>query len=418
MKYGWPTRSEKAVLRAVEVVNQQATYPEPPSLEEIERVCRDYASEVPATGKPDVVLSNDPEHVYACMMKVMQSGSINPQASPGWPLSSFGKEVSKVVDYIGLRKLCLIATARYLLLNAVPLKKMENLPVMERLALGICGFKRTFVKNEPHTQKKLAEGRERIIWNLDFVDQMIERALLSKQYNAEKAVYYTIPAVNGMSNSDEGIAVIASRIDKIKQPCTNDMEGYDNKTSWWVQREEAYRLSINMNLECYDNPVVKVFDNLNASVALTPGGNLFESDYTGGTRSGSLTTSQSGSAIRSLYSRHAFRDRCEGGITHGDDCAEPTRGFSNMEIERKYAELGLKVKEIQDETCLEFCGIKRVGNPEFLKPYKALTNFFQEVSKDKDPTERTVTLYYELRNSTVLPRVKALVETVLSRPQE
>lgn len=358
---------------------------------------------------------DDLDGVYREFVNVLSSGGINPVSTPGWPLSVYGSDVDSVINILGVEKVCLIATARYALMDAIPLEVMDPLPAMERVVLGIVGVKRLFVKNEPHTINKLAEGRERVIWNLDFIDQLIERALLHRQYSAEKAVYYEIPSVNGMGNTDEGIEVIRGRIGCIDDPITSDMSGYDNTTSAWIERVEALRLCYSMGIEHYDCPVSKMFDNLNTSVTIIPGGSIYAQKSKGGKKSGSYTTSQSGSAQRIMYSCFAFVDECEGGFAHGDDCAESSRGVSDHEFVERYKRVGLRVKDLQRGDGLEFCGLSRGPNPTFLKPFKALTNFFQEVDKDKDPTERIVTIMHELRHHPDKEQFALLIYDVLNR---
>jgi len=398
-------------------LNDQRTNPPAPPLGEIERVARAYAGKVPSTKPPKILGADTPEKVYDIFVEVMNSGAINPQASPGWPLSLYGKEVKDVVNARGLRHVCLLATAKYMLLDAISLAELEVLPALERVALGVTGVKRLFVKNEPHTLAKLADKRERVIWNLDFIDQLIERAMLSEQYAAEKAEFYRIPAINGMSNTDEGIEVVAQRIKLIRDPVSSDMSGYDYRVSAWAHRVEALRLCYSMQMDTYDNTVTKIYDNLSTSVAMTPSGSLYTQIAKGGTRSGSLTTSQGGSATRIQYSMFVFGDECEGGFAHGDDCIEPSRGVSKEEFVARHNKFGLKVKCLQTAKELEFCGLHRSGNPAFLNVYKTLHNFFQEVERDHNKLERMTTLWDELRHHPDLPAIKDFVQRVLDRPK-
>lgn len=370
---------------------------------------------MPRTGTPRVLEGLSTIELIEHFETILTSSDINMDATPGFPLMNYGQDVREVIKKLGARPLAEVATARFLLLDSIPLRYMEELPAFERVLLGITGMKRVFVKNEPHTKLKIRQKRERMIWNCCFIDQIIERSLLSPQYAAEKAVYLQIPATNGLSNSDEGIALLAEKLARIKDPMSTDISGYDNSIENFMFRAESRRLQKSLGLARFDNPVTKIFDNLSCSAAVIPDGSVYTQQRKGIIKSGSYTTSQSGSSQRAQYSMLAFEDKAEEVSTHGDDCVESTRGFNHEEVIAKYRKYGLGIKEIQSSDCLEFCGLSRTGPAIFLKPYKALTNFFQEIERDADGgRERRATLFYELRNHPRLEEFRKLVDEVLA----
>ena len=55
----------------------------------------------------------------------------------------------------------------------------DEMPAEELVKAGLCDPIRVFVKNEPHSSKKLEEGRVRLIMSVSIVDQLVERVLCS-----------------------------------------------------------------------------------------------------------------------------------------------------------------------------------------------------------------------------------------------
>lgn len=353
------------------------------------------------------------------LMLGLEKGTLqlNPDSSPGFPSMKFGQSTKDVFKALGADRIVRMAAARLHLLDMIPLEKLMELPAIERALCGIAGVNRVFVKNEPHTKQKLAEGRERIIYNLDLVSLVCEHALLDKQYNAEKSAFGSgaqIPATNGMGNHDEGIEFIRGRMDRMSDKVTTDITGWDNSVPHQLGLIEAKRLQISMRIPRFENLVTKTFENLGVAVTLLPGGVMTVQELKGGTKSGSLTTSQSGSAKRAMTSMLAFNDDALNVMTHGDDCCEETRGSTPEELVAAYLKLGFRVKEQQRGNDLEYCGLRRVGRPIPLKPYKMLYHFFQEVGKDRTPFERFEQLTYELRNHPDLDSFVELIHEVVS----
>jgi hypothetical protein len=68
---------------------------------------------------------------------------------------------------------------------------------------GYCSPVRLFVKKEPHSVKKFATTRWRLISNLDLVDQVIEKLLFNNQNKAEIRAWQTCPSKPGIGLSND-----------------------------------------------------------------------------------------------------------------------------------------------------------------------------------------------------------------------
>lgn len=99
---------------------------------------------------------------------------------------------------------------------------------------GYCDPVRVFVKQEPHTAKKMAEGRMRLIWSVSIVDQIIDRLLFTNQINEELESWKDIPSCPGFGfATDDQIREFLSRVWGRK-----DFGAYSDVSAWDVSMQE------------------------------------------------------------------------------------------------------------------------------------------------------------------------------------
>lgn len=163
---------------------------------------------------------------------------------------------------------------------------------------------RVFIKNEPHTKKKISSNLERIIGGVSVVDQIIDRFLFSAQNVLEIDNYENIPSKAGMGLNDDGIDVIYGIVkaaeDKGVELCEFDVSGWD----WTVQpyefdfdcelRIELYGLSPQSDLA---NLMRKRMHCIKNSVFVTSSGYLLAQTVPGIMKSGLYCTASTNSHV-------------------------------------------------------------------------------------------------------------------------
>nr|UYL94465.1 MAG: RNA-dependent RNA polymerase [Panicum distortion mosaic virus] len=225
---------------------------------------------------------------------------------------------------------------------------------------GLCDPIRLFVKQEPHKQSKLDEGRYRLIMSISLVDQLVARVLFQAQNKSEIALWRAVPSKPGFGLSTEDqvhdfMEVLARTVGRsAEEVCCHwrdllvptDCSGFDWSVSDWMladDMEVRNALTVSCNeltrhmravwLQCISNSVVCLSD-----------GTMLAQEMPGVQKSGSYNTSSTNSRIRVMAAYHAGASWA---IAMGDDALEaPDTDLS------KYKDLGFKV-EVSGE--LEFC---------------------------------------------------------------
>jgi hypothetical protein len=110
---------------------------------------------------------------------------------------------------------------------------------------------RVFVKNEPHTLKKIEEKKYRLISSVSLVDQVIERLLHSQINQTEIDNWEAIPSMPGIGlTTDEDFRKIAKLIKKIDNPVQTDVSGWDWSVQHWeLIAEILVRIKLFKNID-------------------------------------------------------------------------------------------------------------------------------------------------------------------------
>lgn len=203
---------------------------------------------------------------------------------------------------------------------------------------------RLFVKQEPHTNKKLSEKRYRLISSVSLVDQLVERLLFGPQNQLEIQRWRNIPSKPGMGLSlHEQAQSIWSELQTnhdIWPAAEADISGFD----WSVQDWELWAdVQMRCKLGGFENPVLKRaavsrFYCFMNSVFQLSDGTLIEQGLPGLMKSGSYCTSSTNSRIRCLMAELIGAPWC---IAMGDDSVE---GYT-ADAAEKYAQLGHTCKD-------------------------------------------------------------------------
>lgn len=356
--------------------------------------------------------------------------NLKPDASPGYPYCKEFKTVSDVMDVLGVQTVKLMAWNRIRAIQAAPREAFTNWTPLECVEHNLCDPKRIFIKNEPHTTKKVAEGRYRLIVNFSLVDQLVERTFNSCLNNAEIEHYQELPSQPGMGLHDEGLEYLHSRMDVMGDPASTDVRGWDwNVKQWMLDLDSAHRA---VNTGRYDISLypLDLEDQMHWRIGRLTGfcvlvdsdGYVWEQLHREIVKSGSYITSSGNSRMRYVASLEVRRIHLErhgvwsghddhDAITMGDDCVEDLDYMSDVihacrgaHLTALYASLGITIKEIQFFPVLEFCSY-RFDMLNSVYPYslvdrsKRLVNFLLRwPATPAQAVEKLSALAFELRH--------------------
>jgi len=246
---------------------------------------------------------------------------------------------------------------------------VEDCSAVELVRRGLVDPVRLFVKNEPHTLKKIRQERYRLISGVSLVDQIVERLLCSKQNNAEIRSWSQCPSKPGISLADDGLLLMRDWfVEQLRGGPLQmtDVSGWD----WSVQRWE---MDADANARarlagCSDEDLFTRLQKQNAlicsrTVFVLPGGELVAQEDDGVQLSGRYCTSSSNSRMRviaSLVARQMAGYHLPDHIdvaAMGDDCVE--RYYSGVDACLDKLGHTVKMTEVTDVVSgISFCSHK------------------------------------------------------------
>lgn len=237
---------------------------------------------------------------------------------------------------------------------------------------GIWDPVRLFVKDEPHSLKKLNQGRVRLISNVSLRSQLIERLACSRQNNREIAVWYKCPAKPGIGLDDESILEMTRAFERMLNRgavAMTDISAWDWNVKDWLLDADAERRRVAAGAEestLFSEMLFLQSTATARSVYGLPDGSLVAQTSYGIQNSGSYKTSSTNSWMRIILRLFCYllknpdatdEDLCqvmEDTAAMGDDCVE---GAFEGSAEG-YEELGFPVKLCETVTSIdqvEFC---------------------------------------------------------------
>jgi len=270
------------------------------------------------------------------------------ESSPGVPACILGSTNGKVLESMGGRVAEIVLDRIELLLSTDP----STLTRKERIDRGLCDPVRVFVKDEPHKQAKLAEGRVRLIMSVSLIDKIIEMLLIRNLCKLEIANWMDIPSKPGLGFSDEDNEDVYRDIAEsgYTMACA-DISGWDWSVKQWMILNDC-----EFTIQMCDNPS-EVWKTLlrrtalieSESIYVFSDGTMVEPNFKGLVNSGKFKTSRSNSFMRVHLATLVGSRKT---IAAGDDSVEEyVEGAKEI-----YAALGLKCKDYNkiDDT-FDFC---------------------------------------------------------------
>lgn len=381
--FRWPPRGGEAELvslqvqaakRAVSLRERKFERPPDSWLSRLGDLCRRFPGPLhPArdASKPDPRIRKSVLR-YTATDWADTMNSINRDGSPGLPLAHEFSSKGEALDQAGERILLLVRCRMNLLTRVTPALLMR-LNSRDLVMYGLADPVRTFVKNEPHSAAKLAEGRTRLIFSISMVDEIIERLLCSDQNMAEIAQWDTIPSKPGMGlGTDEQAATLFADVERQCAPgeqfLSTDVSGWDWSVQGWMfavdlgRRKFLWERGLPRALRGqtrWYSALSGRYRCLMNSVVVLSSGEAFAQATPGIMKSGSYLTSSTNS-----FTRVALADLAGArwAVAMGDDCLEAL----TEDTETRYAEYGFRLTDAAVctlETGFEFCSHRFERSP-------------------------------------------------------
>jgi hypothetical protein len=272
-------------------------------------------------------------------------------SNPGLPLCYSYDTIEAVLDTVPVDVLVSDVWARVCALRAAQAVDFQD-PV-HMVQKGLVDPVRVFVKNELHSAEKVAQGRMRLIMVLSMTDQIVERWLSGSQNRVEIFHWDSIPGCPGMGLHDEGLEILLSKIQQMKDPVATDVSGFD----WQV---EQYNLSDDACLRAalagcppgssYYALVTNRAKALGNSVIVLSDGRAYTQSRPGVQKSGSYNTSSTNTHIRLSL---AYMAGAPLAMAMGDDCVEDAAPGA-AEFYQKYFPL----KSYSPGHAVDFCSME------------------------------------------------------------
>lgn len=337
--------------------------------------------------------------------RIINSGFLNDDASPGIPYSELGADNQGVLTYSRdfIEKVCF---DRLKLWRDTPSFEVEKLTEVELIKYGFADPVRMHVKQEPHTSEKVKTGRMRLISGMSLVNQICERVLHDAQNQAEIATWWTIPSMIGIGFTDRQNNMVYKAFMELLEEFRmtgSDISGWDWSVRFWMfcmlcearitltnargtPAENLYRVWIIVIRR-------KIFSTTNGRFFVTIVQDIIMT-------SGSFVTGAGNSVMREgLSATLAYEANPDyvGPVPAravGDDCLEP-----EFENPRNYLKYGFRITDTTEVTpeMVEFCShsFKPGGKASLLSWARSV---FRTLGNQPDD-ERWLQLMHELRHN-------------------
>jgi len=349
---------------------------------------------------------------------------VKADAHPGIPFAALGTKNSMLLE--DHHDLVVEMCCEMLVWQIVFAKEFGSMTSKELVEFGLWDPVRMFVKDEPHSEAKLDEGRVRLIANVSLRVQLIERLVCGKQNNAEIAAWWKIPACPGLGLDDASLELLGDRIDQILgvgEIAMTDVSGWDWSVKAWLLWADAERRRVAAGEDedslFAEMVFMQAYGTANSVYGLSDG-ELVTQLSPGIQNSGSYKTSSTNSWMRIILFMVAYMlanpDASDEDVelllervmAMGDDCLElHLRGVQEM-----YGRLGFKTSlsaTASSKSGVEFCSHiwPESGNQAYPTSWpRTLVRFFSS-KRGPDIHDRLAQLEFVLRHH---PRCTQLLE--------
>lgn len=303
-------------------------------------------------------------------------------AGPGFPWNRWGTTTREVIERLGVDMIADHVVARALGLLEFDPTSPE--PPEWWMSLGLTDPIRLFVKNEPHSRKKLLEQRYRLISSVSLGTKILEIILYGDQNNAEVDLWNTLPSFPGLGLDDESAEQLYERLlsSNSRFAISSDVSGWDQSVPYWLLAIDT-RMRVELSGSGFGKPWARLLANhccLTARAIFSlSDGSLYRQTIPGMMKSGTQITASANSRMRSflatLVSLELGAD-LKDVFSMGDDCVElynsPPDEAAYVLCYKKY---GFKITDfwVGDPSGIEFCSHHWAdAKPVPVSPWKQL----------------------------------------------
>jgi hypothetical protein len=306
-----------------------------------------------------------------------------PTSSPGVPWVRLGKCNRDIIQGPNRETLVSALLARIRLHLGTELHYVEGLTASELVQQGFSDPVKTFIKNEPHTLKKLRAGKLRLISNVSLVDSLVERILFRLQNRCEIRHWKDISSKPGMGLHDEGLkelwSTFSSAQSKYGSLAETDVSGWDWSVKYWLMQDDMLcraKLAGARKGSAYYHLLMMRSLTVSLKVFCLSSGKLVAQKKRGLQASGSYNTSAGNSRMRVLLAYCALVLWI---MVMGDDGVETSDPTSNTRA--LYELMGFPIKDyvICEPGEFSFCSTNFVGSWKG-SPANAMKTVFRYLS--------------------------------------
>ena len=293
---------------------------------------------------------------------------------------------------------------------------VESDTAWDLVCKGLIDVIKVFVKNEPHKQSKLVDGRHRLIFSVSLIDNVISRLLSEEQNKAEKVLWETIPCKGGMGLDDPGLvkinrSVLEGAVRAILAEA--DVSGWD-----FSFQEDDFNQDLERRLylnKGHNTVWHKIAQNhwycMSLKVFVLSDGTMYMQLQRGIMPSGWYNTTTTNTASRAMnaYTVAIRAGEIPWGIFMGDDGVET----HVPDAPEEYLKLGKTVKMYKrvSHKDFEFCSTKFDGTLGYpVNVDKILVNMFVNLPQTyEDAVTRYFQFVFQFRNHPDKENIIALV---------
>lgn len=280
---------------------------------------------------------------------------------------------------------------------------------------GFIDAMKLFIKQEPHKLSKLNDNRERLIFSMSLIDNVINILLANKQNKVEIYHHLSTASQAGLSFTDEGVTNFLSTIPEYELLET-DVSGWDfTLKPWEFQLDLDRRADLNNGHNTLWYHLLKVqYYCIQRKVFVLGDGLMYAQVLPGIMPSGYNSTTSTNSAIRAgnhyvMAAKLKFKPWCK---TMGDDSIEK----NHPGLVQAYRDLGKTIKSAKTVTKVqgfEFCShMFKDGLAYPVSENKQLFNLLNYSRQStREIEERYTQFKHELRHH---PKFNSLMALVLA----
>lgn len=292
---------------------------------------------------------------------------------------------------------------------STPLAQARDSTPSELVQSGYRDVVRVFVKNEPHSIRKIESGRLRLIMNSSLTDIAVDRVLLEPLARIEVSQWDRIPSKPGMGLDDDSLRLLIAGLPSPTELWSSDAKAWDFTVPEWLMEGSA-----DIEIAQYGVPDTSDAARLcrasviaaNRKVWSLADGYLYEQASPGIQESGSRMTACRNSKMRVLLALHCGAAEC---FAMGDDALEVwPNGFDPA---GEYAKLGftMELPLLPPGVDFEFCSTHFY--PDHAEPTSWPRIIYRLLGHKPDPA-LLEQFKYELRAHPRLPEFLAFIDTV------